>query len=156
MGKNEIYIFLVCHPWNEAEPCGSLSSTNPSFPVCSKYASFSLRDLPNLESLRKGRFKELLIREGRWYRNKGKGSQEILVQPLARVLVPPQWICRAKYWYLFLLQELRTKSHGMPPTNYSKSPTFEGILFEECIPKSSLFFKSNKVSIGTQITQAGI
>lgn len=156
MEKNKIYIFLVCHPWNEAEPCGSLPGTNPSFPVCRKYASLSLLDLPNLESVPKGRFKELLIREWRRYRNKRRSSQEIIVQPSGKVLVPPQRICRAKYWYLFLLQELRLKIPGMPATNCSKSPTFEGILLEECIPKSNLFFKSNKVSIGTQLTQSAI
>ena len=33
---------------------------------------------------------------------------------------------------------------------YSKSPTYEQILFQEHIPKFNLFGKPNKVSLGTQ------
>ena len=39
---------------------------------------------------------------------------------------------------------------------YSKSPTYEWVPFRQHVPKSNLFVKSRKVSLGTQITQSAI
>ena len=112
---------------------GPPPGTNPSFPVCRKYASFSLRDLPNVESVPKGRFKELLIREGRLTETKGGAVKKYQCSP------------QAKAW--FLLKEYAEQNVDIfeffcrnkgprflePPTIYSKPPASEGIPFQECV-----------------------
>ena len=45
---------------------------------------------------------------------------------------------------------------GLADTNYSKSPTYERVSFQGRVCKSNLFIKSNKVSLGTQLTQSAI
>ena len=42
------------------------------------------------------------------------------------------------------------------PDSYSKSSTYERVPFRECIHKSNLFAKSNRVSLDTQLTQSAI
>ena len=32
------------------------------------------------------------------------------------------------------------------PNKYSKSPTYEGVVFQECIPKSNLFVSPTKLA----------
>ena len=59
------------------------------FFACSKQASFSFRDFPWVP---KGRFQKLIIRKWRGLWKLGKRSQETIVQPWGRVLVPPQGI----------------------------------------------------------------
>ena len=65
------YIFLINHnstDWNGAGPYGTPRYRSMSlFLVCKKKASFSFHELPWVP---KGRFKQLLIREGRECRNK--------------------------------------------------------------------------------------
>ena len=40
-------------------------------------------------------------------------------------------------------------------SKYSKSPTFEWVLFQECIWKFNLFLSPTKLCLGTQLTQSG-
>ena len=39
---------------------------------------------------------------------------------------------------------------------YSKFPTYEWVLFCECVHKSNLFLKSKEVSLGIQLTQSAV
>ena len=63
-------------------------------------------------------------------------------------------------YYPICLDPTELLSVGAAPGNvlfcYSKSPTYEQVLFQECVCKSNLFAKSNKVSLGTQLTQSAI
>ena len=51
---------------------------------------------------------------------------------------------------------IRKKGGYAAGWKYSKSPTYERVPFREHVHKSGLFVKSNKVSLGTHLTQSAI
>ena len=82
--------------WNRAGPCGAPGHKSLSVPPISLITGNRLHSASKtFPELQWGRFKQLLIREGRGCRDQGGTvKRETIVQPWGRVLVPPQEIHR--------------------------------------------------------------
>ena len=66
-------VLNTTYPWHRAGPCGTKAFLCPLVSICRRWVSSSLHDLPWVPT---GRFKQLLIREGKGCRDKGRAVKK--------------------------------------------------------------------------------